>query len=94
MLFSLTVFVLSYNLETSLGLVGVNPQKLSASYLSSIGECFKCVLFGVWGSGRRSRLSRGEAGRHMCELPVRRSTRHVRRTVVWQIVGVPHTRVT
>ena len=49
MLFSLTVFVLSYNLETSLGLVGVNPQKLSASYLSSIGECFMCVLFGVWG---------------------------------------------
>ena len=44
MLFSLTVFVLSYNLETSLGLVGVNPQKLSASYLSSIGECSMCVL--------------------------------------------------
>ena len=38
LLFSLTIFMLSYNLETSLGLVGVHPQKLSASYLSSIGE--------------------------------------------------------
>ena len=38
-LFALTVFVLSYNLEASLGLVGVRPQKLSSSYLLSIGEC-------------------------------------------------------
>ncbi|KAI9065293.1 hypothetical protein FKP32DRAFT_1590774 [Trametes sanguinea] len=37
LLFSLTIFVLSYNLEASLGLVGVHPQKLSSSYLSSIG---------------------------------------------------------
>ena len=37
LLFSLTIFVLSYNLETSLGLVGVHPQKLSSTYLSSIG---------------------------------------------------------
>ena len=37
-LFALTVFVLSYNLEASLGLVGVRPQKLSSSYLLSIGE--------------------------------------------------------
>lgn len=38
LLFSLTVFMFSYNLETSLGLVGVHPQKLSVSYLSTIGE--------------------------------------------------------
>ncbi|KAL7277254.1 hypothetical protein ACG7TL_009107 [Trametes sanguinea] len=37
LLFSLTIFVLSYNLEASLGIVGVHPQKLSSSYLSSIG---------------------------------------------------------
>ncbi|KAH9899222.1 hypothetical protein C8Q73DRAFT_310806 [Cubamyces lactineus] len=37
LLFSLTVFVLSYNLEASLGIVGVHPQKLTSSYLSSIG---------------------------------------------------------
>ncbi|TBU48064.1 hypothetical protein BD309DRAFT_950501 [Dichomitus squalens] len=51
LLFSLTVFVLSYNLETSLGLVGVNPQKLSASYLSSIGIGSKDPGFDV--DGRR-----------------------------------------
>lgn len=38
-LFSLTVFILSYNLEASLQLVGVKPAKLSGSYLSAIGEC-------------------------------------------------------
>ncbi|KAI0355991.1 hypothetical protein OH77DRAFT_1424283 [Trametes cingulata] len=37
LLFSLTIFVLSYNLEASLGIVGVHPQKLTSSYLSSIG---------------------------------------------------------
>ncbi|KAI0631216.1 hypothetical protein C8Q77DRAFT_1219359 [Trametes polyzona] len=37
LLFSLTIFVLSYNLEASLGIVGVRPQKLTASYLSSLG---------------------------------------------------------
>ncbi|KAI0918760.1 hypothetical protein AcV7_006903 [Taiwanofungus camphoratus] len=37
LLFSLTVFVLSYNLETSLQLVGVHPTRLSSSYLSTIG---------------------------------------------------------
>ncbi|KAH9941738.1 uncharacterized protein BXZ73DRAFT_74923 [Epithele typhae] len=36
-LFALTVFVLSYNLEATLGLAGVRPQKLSSSYLLSIG---------------------------------------------------------
>ncbi|KAI0716715.1 hypothetical protein C8Q76DRAFT_616255 [Earliella scabrosa] len=36
-LFSLTIFVLSYNLETSLNLVGVRPQRLQSTYLSSIG---------------------------------------------------------
>ncbi|KZT63320.1 hypothetical protein DAEQUDRAFT_815723 [Daedalea quercina L-15889] len=36
-LFSLTVFILSYNLEASLQLVGVRPAKLSGSYLSAIG---------------------------------------------------------
>ncbi|KAI0346445.1 hypothetical protein BDW22DRAFT_1322917 [Trametopsis cervina] len=35
LIFSLTVFVLSYNLETSLRLVGVNPSKLSSSYLGA-----------------------------------------------------------
>ncbi|KAH9939464.1 hypothetical protein B0H21DRAFT_37354 [Amylocystis lapponica] len=37
LLFALTVFVLSYNLETSLQLVGVNPSQLSSGYLSTIG---------------------------------------------------------
>ncbi|KAI0370526.1 hypothetical protein BV20DRAFT_966417 [Pilatotrama ljubarskyi] len=37
LLFSLTIFVLSYNLEASLRIVGVRPQKLTSSYLSSIG---------------------------------------------------------
>ncbi|KAI0642757.1 hypothetical protein C8Q79DRAFT_917243 [Trametes meyenii] len=37
LLFSLTIFVLSYNLEASLGIVGVRPQKLTSSYLSSLG---------------------------------------------------------
>ncbi|KAI0760387.1 hypothetical protein C8Q74DRAFT_223807 [Fomes fomentarius] len=37
LLFSFTIFVLSYNLETSLSLVGVHPQKLKSTYLSSIG---------------------------------------------------------
>ncbi|OCH86765.1 hypothetical protein OBBRIDRAFT_737399 [Obba rivulosa] len=37
LLFSLTVFVLSYNLETSLQLVGVPPAKLRSSYLATIG---------------------------------------------------------
>ncbi len=44
LLFSLTIFVLSYNLETSLGLVGVRPQKLSSTYLSSIGASFVAIL--------------------------------------------------
>ena len=39
-LFSLTIFVLSYNLEASLGLVGVHPQRLSSSYLSAVGESY------------------------------------------------------
>ena len=39
-LFSLTIFVLSYNLETSLNLVGVRPQRLQSTYLSSIGASF------------------------------------------------------
>ncbi|KZT03789.1 uncharacterized protein LAESUDRAFT_659053 [Laetiporus sulphureus 93-53] len=37
LLFSLIVFVLSYNLETSLQIIGVNPAKLSSGYLSTIG---------------------------------------------------------
>ncbi|CCL99592.1 uncharacterized protein FIBRA_01610 [Fibroporia radiculosa] len=37
LLFSLTVFVISYNLETSLHLIGIHPAKLSGSYLSTIG---------------------------------------------------------
>ncbi|KAI0828641.1 hypothetical protein BC628DRAFT_83933 [Trametes gibbosa] len=37
LLFSLTIFVLSYNLEASLGIVGVHPQKLTSSYLASLG---------------------------------------------------------
>ncbi|KAI0754406.1 hypothetical protein C8Q80DRAFT_1138876 [Daedaleopsis nitida] len=37
LLLSLTIFVLSYNLETSLGLIGVRPQRLSTSYLAKIG---------------------------------------------------------
>ncbi|TFY65221.1 hypothetical protein EVJ58_g2103 [Rhodofomes roseus] len=36
-LFSLTVFILSFNLQASLQLVGVKPAKLSGSYLSAIG---------------------------------------------------------
>ena len=52
-LFSLTVFILSYNLEASLQLVGVKPAKLSGSYLSAIGECcFPCTSrvsgFAAW----------------------------------------------
>ncbi|KAI0701364.1 hypothetical protein BC835DRAFT_1323799 [Cytidiella melzeri] len=35
-IFSLTVFVLSYNLETSLRLVGVSPTKISSSYLGAV----------------------------------------------------------
>ncbi|CAL1699413.1 unnamed protein product [Somion occarium] len=37
LLFSFTIFVLSYNLETSLRVVGVSPTKLNAGYLSTLG---------------------------------------------------------
>ncbi|KAF9805454.1 hypothetical protein IEO21_09047 [Rhodonia placenta] len=37
LLFALTVFVISYNLESSLRLAGVSRAKMSSSYLSSIG---------------------------------------------------------
>ncbi|KAI0703699.1 hypothetical protein C8T65DRAFT_256594 [Cerioporus squamosus] len=58
LLFSLTVFVLSYNLETSLGLVGVRPQKLSSTYLSSIGLGTKDPGFDA--DGRRPKQWRDE----------------------------------
>ena len=35
--FSLMIFVLSYNLETSLRMVGVSPSRLSSSYLGKVG---------------------------------------------------------
>lgn len=46
LLFSFTIFVLSYNLETSLSLVGVHPQKLKSTYLSSIGA-YLLLLFRI-----------------------------------------------
>ncbi|TFK83076.1 hypothetical protein K466DRAFT_555640 [Polyporus arcularius HHB13444] len=58
LLFSLTIFVLSYNLETSLGLVGVRPQKLSSTYLSSIGLGTKDPGFDA--DGRRPKQWRDE----------------------------------
>lgn len=47
LLFSFTIFVLSYNLETSLSLVGVHPQKLKSTYLSSIGAYLLLLLFRI-----------------------------------------------
>ncbi|RPD75648.1 hypothetical protein L226DRAFT_534559 [Lentinus tigrinus ALCF2SS1-7] len=58
LLFSLTIFVLSYNLETSLGLVGVRPQKLSSTYFSSIGIGTKDPGFDA--DGRRPKQWRDE----------------------------------
>lgn len=49
LLFSLTIFVLSYNLEASLAIVGVHPQKLTSSYLSSLGEFRNCMHSNVRG---------------------------------------------
>lgn len=46
LLFSFTIFVLSYNLETSLSLVGVHPHKLKSTYLSSIGA-YLLLLFRI-----------------------------------------------
>lgn len=46
-IFSLTVFVLSYNLETSLRVVGVSPAKLTSTYLGtfhSLSLLHRCVL--------------------------------------------------
>ena len=34
-IFSLMVFILSYNLETSLRIVGMNPAELTSSYLGA-----------------------------------------------------------
>ncbi|EMD35587.1 hypothetical protein CERSUDRAFT_116315 [Gelatoporia subvermispora B] len=53
LLFSLTIFVLSYNLETSLQLVGVPPAKLRSSYLTTIGLGTKDP--GLEPDGRRPR---------------------------------------
>ncbi|KAH9852238.1 hypothetical protein C2E23DRAFT_885752 [Lenzites betulinus] len=58
LLFSLTIFVLSYNLEVSLGIVGVHPQKLTASYLSSLGLGSKDPGFDA--DGRRPKEWRDE----------------------------------
>ena len=41
--FSLMVFVLSYNLETSLRMVGVSPSKLSTSYVGKLGTSSSMV---------------------------------------------------
>ncbi|KAL1949057.1 hypothetical protein VTO73DRAFT_10863 [Trametes versicolor] len=58
LLFSLTIFVLSYNLEASLGIVGVHPQKLTSSYLSSLGLGAKDPGFDL--DGRRPKEWRDE----------------------------------
>lgn len=47
-LFALMVFILAYNLETSLQLVGVHPAKLSSTYLSRIGMFFLRFPCACW----------------------------------------------
>ncbi|KAI0763049.1 hypothetical protein BD413DRAFT_616506 [Trametes elegans] len=58
LLFSLTIFVLSYNLEASLGIVGLHPQKLTSSYLATLGLGTKDPGFDP--DGRRPKQWRDE----------------------------------